>query len=260
VRDWLLARQIEETCFATSAPPGGWAWAMPAGWPDSDDTAFTLLALRRLGVPAHDRALQRGADWLSWMQDPGGAWSTFVRSSRMPFDHDCPYVTGHALSALHAVERLERPPSTLTRTLRYLEHAQRPDGSFASIWFRESTAGTASVLDALCAAGFRHHPSSEGARAALLAGQNADGGWAGQRGQPSTAEETAWAVLALLAAGAEPEPVARGLDWLVQHQQPDGTWQPTPIGLYYSAMWYSDSMYALALPAQALARGLRRAG
>ena len=48
--------------------------------------------------------------------------------------------------------------------------------------------------------------------------------------------------------------VSRGLEWLITHQQSDGTWEPTPIGLYYSAMWYSDSYYAVTLPMRALAR------
>jgi squalene-hopene/tetraprenyl-beta-curcumene cyclase len=258
VRRWLLQRQFSEECFATGAIPGGWAWAMPAGWPDADDTAYTLVALRRLGVPAETPALQRGSDWLAWLQDGGGSWSTFVRGSRMPFDHDCPYITGHALSALAATNRLGRDPKLLSRALGYLARAQRADGSFASIWFRDATAGTASVVEGLSGAGLRDHPIVRRGREALLGQQNEDGGWAGHRGQPSTAEETSWALLALLAGGPPPAgdvaAIQRGLDWLVRHQRPDGTWQPAPIGLYYSAMWYSDSMYALAWPAQALAR------
>jgi squalene-hopene/tetraprenyl-beta-curcumene cyclase len=255
VRAWLLARQLDQPCFPTSAPPGGWAWAMPAGWPDSDDTAYTLLALRRLGVPASDPAVRRGADWLGWLQARGGSWSTFVRDSTMPFDHDCPYVTGHALSALQAVGRLGARPAVLARATRYLERSQRPDGSFASIWFREATAGTAAVLEALADVGQGDGVMARKARAALLDEQNADGGWGGRRGQASTAEETAWAVLALLRAPSAPTAaIERGLDWLVAHQQADGTWTPAPIGLYYSAMWYSDSMYALSLPLQALGR------
>jgi squalene-hopene/tetraprenyl-beta-curcumene cyclase len=256
VREWLLSQQVDEVCFATSAPGGGWAWAKPSGWPDTDDTAYTLLALRQLGVSGDTTSLKRGAEWLCWMQDTQGSWSTFVRGSKMPFDHDDPYVTGHALSALHAVGYLDRTPDLLERALGYLRRAQRADGSFASIWFREATAGTASALQALCDVGLAQSPMAVRARDALLHNQNDDGGWGGKRGQPSTAEETAWAVLALLASGDPPQPpgVHRGLDWLIAHQQPDGGWRVWPIGLYYSAMWYSDSMYALALPTQALAR------
>ena len=257
VRDWLLARQFDTVCFPTGAKPGGWAWAMPAGWPDADDSSYTVLALRALGVPAAHPALRRGASWLEGMQNRDGSWSTFVRNSRMPFDHDCPYITGHVLCALHAAGRLRTKPRILERALAYLTEAQRYDGSFASIWFREATAGTASVLEALADLDLLHTLMATRARDYLLRAQNDDGGWAGLRMQASTAEETAWAMLALLRCPSDERiraSVARGVDWLVQHQREDGTWAEWPLGLYYSAMWYSDSYYAVTLPARALAR------
>lgn len=257
VREWLLRRQFEAPCFPTGAKPGGWAWAMPAGWPDSDDTAYTLLALRALGEPAGSSALRRGARWLEDMQCSNGGWSTFVRNSNMPFDHHCPYITGHALSALHAVGRLHEQPKILDRALAYLRREQRYDGSFASIWFREATAGTASVLEALADCDMLSLDIASRARDYLLRSQNDDGGWSGLRLMPSTAEETSWAMMALSRCPLDTvgiEAVRRGAMWLALHQYPDGTWTPAPIGLYYSAMWYSDSYYAVTLPAQALAR------
>lgn len=257
VRSWLLARQFTERCFPTGARPGGWAWAMPAGWPDSDDTAYTLLALRALGVPAESGAPRRGARWLEGMQCSNGGWSTFVRNSSMPFDHDCPYVTGHALSALRAVGRLDERPRIVDRALGYLRRAQRYDGSFASIWFREATAGTASVLEALADCNLLDLPMATRATEYLLRSQNDDGGWSGLRLMASTAEETSWAVMSLLRCpsnDAIANAVRRGVEWLTREQRPDGAWTPAPIGLYYSAMWYSDSYYAVTLPAQALAR------
>jgi len=263
IRDWLLARQFRTVCFPTGAKPGGWAWAMPAGWPDADDTAFTILALRALGVPPSSPALQRGADWLEGMQNADGSWPTFIRNSRIPYDHDCPYILGHVLSALHSVGRLQEKPAILSRALAYLARAQRYDGSFASTWFREAAAGTAATLDALADCGLVHTPVAVRARDALLRNQNDDGGWAGIRRQESTAEETAWAVLALLRWPPD-EAVTRAVDggvaWLIAHQRPDGTWTPAPIGLYYSAMWYSDSSYATTLPMRALARAKGRYG
>ncbi len=257
VRDWLKGRQLTTPCFPTGARSGGWAWAMPAGWPDADDTSYTLLALVALGVPRWDSVIERGARWLEGMQNPDGSWSTFVRNSKMPFDHDCPYITGHALCALKAAGKLDQRPRILDRALDYLKRAQRYDGSFASIWFREATAGTASVVEALGDCGLLDTPMALGARDALLRSQNDDGGWGGLRMQASTAEETSWAMLALLrfpASAEQATAVSRGAQWLIGHQREDGSWTPTPIGLYYSAMWYSDSTYAVALPMQALGR------
>ena len=261
VRSWLLDRQLTHSCFPTGARPGGWAWAMPAGWPDADDTSYTLLALRTLGVAASAPAIRRGARWLEGMQNRDGSWSTFVRGSRMPFDHDCPYITGHVLSALAATGWLATRPHIRDRALAYLARTQRYDGSFASIWFREATAGTASVLEALSDCDLLATPMAARAREALLRGQNDDGGWAGLRMQPSTAEETAWAVLALLRCeGDAParKAAAAGARWLLRHQRDDGGWEPAPIGLYYSAMWYADSYYAVTLPLRALARARSR--
>ncbi len=257
VRAWLLERQFDQVCFPTGTPPGGWAWAMPAGWPEVDDTSYTMLALRALGVAARALPIRRGARWLEAMQNSDGSWSTFVRNSRMPFDHDCPYITGHALCALQAAGRCGEGSAALGRALAYLARVQHYDGSFASIWFRQATAGTASVLEALAACGLLHTPLALRARDALLRGQNDDGGWAGLRGQDSTAEETSWALLALLRCprdAALGRAVERGAAWLMARQRPDGTWTPAPIGLYYSAMWYSDSFFAVTLPVQALAR------
>jgi len=100
-----------------------------------------------------------------------------------------------------------------------------------------------------------------GARDSLLRSQNDDGGWAGLRRQQSSAEETAWAMMALARCPDDAQvrrAIERGAAWLIARQQPDGAWMPTPIGLYYSAMWYSDSWFALTLPVQALTRARGR--
>jgi squalene-hopene/tetraprenyl-beta-curcumene cyclase len=257
VRDWLLVRQFDTVCFPTSSQVGGWAWAMPAGWPDADDTSYTLLALRALGVPETAGAIQRGARWLAGMQNRDGSWPTFVRNSKMPFDHDCPYVTGHALCALKASGWLNTRPRILDRAFAYLTRVQRYDGSFASIWFRDATAGTASAVEALADCDLLDTPVALRARDALLRSQNDDSGWAGLRRQESTVEETSWALMALLRFPRDEAvmtAVQHGTDWLVARQHADGSWTPAPIGLYYSAMWYSDSYYAITLPTQALAR------
>jgi squalene-hopene/tetraprenyl-beta-curcumene cyclase len=258
VQAWLLARQFAQVCYPTSAPPGGWAWAMPGGWPDSDDTAYTLLALLKLGLPALSPAIRRAGDWLLGMQNRDGSWPTFVRASCMPFDRGCPYITGHVLSALQAAGRLADAAPVLARAYAYLARAQRADGSFGATWFRGYTAGTASVLEALADCGLAETAISAAARQALLRTQSADGGWAGTPADASTAEETAWAVLALLRFPLDTRvctAVQRGLEWLLGRQRVDGTWEPSVIGLYYSAMRYANTAYAVMLPVQALARG-----
>lgn len=259
VRGWLLARQFSQPCFATSTGRGGWAWAMPSGWPDADDTAYTLLALLALGAEVTSSPIQAGVNWLENMQNRDGSWATLVPDSLLGFDRACPYITGHVLSALKACRRLGENPSILDRALHYLTRVQKPDGSFASIWFRESTAGAASVIEALADCDLLNTDLAERTQLALCRNQNEDGGWAGASGQPSTAEETAWATLALLRVHKDEayQAAKKGVAWLIEHQRVDGTWQPAPIGFYSTSMWYSNSYYAVSLPLQALARARR---
>ena len=260
LRRWLLATQFQEVCFPTGARPGGWAWCRPGGWPDMDDTSAALRALLRLGVPAHDPAIRDGLAFMRWMQNRDGSWSTFVKNSPMPFDRSCPYITGHALAAC-AEAGLGPPDPAVRRALAYLGRAQRRDGRFEAIWFRNWVAGTASVLEALVLLGLGGGGMARAAADWLRSAQRADGGWGGE-GIASSAEETAWAVSALLLhdAAANREPARRGVDWLLAQQRPDGTWPTAVIGLYYSTLWYSDSMYAVALPLQALAAFRRCVG
>jgi squalene-hopene/tetraprenyl-beta-curcumene cyclase len=98
--------------------------------------------------------------------------------------------------------------------------------------------GTWSVLCALNAAGLDHAaPEFRRAVAWLTAIQNEDGGWGedgssykldyrGHEPAPSTASQTAWALLGLMAAGETDHPaVARGVAYLLRTQGSDGFWQ-----------------------------------
>ena len=97
--------------------------------------------------------------------------------------------------------------------------------------------GTWSVLCALNVVGL--DPASPIMRKAadwLVSIQNADGGWGedgtsykldyhGYESAPSTASQTAWALIGLMAAGAADHPaVKRGIDFLLRKQGSDGLW------------------------------------
>jgi squalene-hopene/tetraprenyl-beta-curcumene cyclase len=93
----------------------------------------------------------------------------------------------------------------------------------------------------------------------LLAAQNADGGWGGTAGVPSSIEETALAVEVLLDAGPEAAvAVNKGLAWLVQQVEAGGLNQPTPIGFYFAKLWYFEKLYPVIFTVAALGRALRK--
>jgi squalene-hopene/tetraprenyl-beta-curcumene cyclase len=223
--DWLAAtgewaRGCQRTAgFApTGCPPGGWGWSMPSGWPDTDDTAGAVTTLARLGAGAaagdaagtEDPQLQRGLRWLLAMQNRNGSWGCFARDAGVTMDAPCAVMTAHAAIALHAAggPATARP---LAAAVRWFTRAQRPDGAYSSVWFRGLTCGTARVLDALGRLGRGATPTARKARDWLLANQHPDGGWGDGAGAPPSAEETAWAVLGLVACGeAAGSAAARG--------------------------------------------------
>ncbi|HTT65563.1 MAG TPA: prenyltransferase/squalene oxidase repeat-containing protein [Bryobacteraceae bacterium] len=62
----------------------------------------------------------------------------------------------------------------------------------------------------------------------LRGSQSPDGGWPYRGVGPSWTEPTAYALLALMTRGSDPEPVAKGVAWLKAAQRPDGGWAPQP--------------------------------
>lgn len=251
-RDWLLAAQWARPFRPLGLPAGGWAWAMPSGWPESDDTAAALCALRQLGLPGDHAAARAGLRWLLSRQNRNGSWSEWVRNSAILNDRPCPAVTAQVVTALW---RHGRGAGAIARALRYLAAAQEPDGALPSLWFRRHVYGTARVLEACAELGRSGHAVAGPAQRWLLGAQRADGSWA------ATSEETAWALFALLAAGQPPagERLARGVAWLVDRQLPDGSWRPSPVGLYFDDLRYSSDLVCHTYALRALARWLRRA-
>jgi squalene-hopene/tetraprenyl-beta-curcumene cyclase len=262
-RDWLLSTQWTTPFKPLKMRPGGWSWASPSGWPESEDTAVVLTALAELGASRQDPPIALGLKWLLGMQNRDGSWSEWFRNSTMIHDGPCPGVTSHVLMAFERYGASTGGRSPLGRALRYFERTQAPDGAFSSLWFRDSTHGTAKVLETYAEWGMAQDPVARKASEWLLRHQRTDGAWPSEtvEGPPDggTAEETGWALFSLLSSGHSPtDPqVLRAVEWLVDNQNSEGSWRPQGVGLYYDTLYYSDDLIAHAYSLRALGRWLK---
>jgi len=241
--------------------PGGWAFQYEnAHYPDVDDTAVVVLAMDRhrratgTAPPGTDQAIQRAVDWTIGMQSRGGGWGAFDADNthhylnHIPFaDHgallDPPTadVTGRCLAMLAQLGEGSQKPAR--EAVAYLLAEQEADGAWYGRWGVNYVYGTWSALTALNAAGLPHeHAAMRRAVAWLEARQNPDGGWGedgdtyperggtapdggSRRSSASTSSQTAWALLALMAAGEADNPaVARGAAYLLRTQTEAGEW------------------------------------
>ncbi|KUL78194.1 MULTISPECIES: squalene--hopene cyclase [unclassified Streptomyces] len=288
--DWMLGEEIvrpgDWAVRRPQLPPGGWAFEFHNdNYPDIDDTAEVVLALRR--VRHHDpermeRAIGRGVRWNLGMQSRNGAWGAFDVDNTSPFPNRLPFcdfgevidppsadVTAHVVEML-AVEGLAHDPRT-RRGIAWLLAEQEPNGSWFGRWGVNYLYGTGSVVPALTAAGFPgSHTAIRRAVAWLESVQNEDGGWGEDLRSykyakewsgkgASTASQTAWALMALLAAGEkDSKAVERGIEWLAVTQRPDGTWdEPYFTGTGFP--WdfsINYHLYRLVFPLTALGRYL----
>ncbi|MEU6763111.1 squalene--hopene cyclase [Streptomyces sp. NPDC046853] len=253
--DWMLGEEIARpgdwSVRKPQLAPGGWAFEFHNdNYPDIDDTAEVILALRRVEHPDRARmeqAISRGVRWTLGMQSRNGAWAAFDADNTSPFPNRLPFcdfgevidppsadVTGHVVEML-AIEGKAHDPRT-RRGIEWLLAEQEPDGSWFGRWGVNYVYGTGSVVPALVAAGLpASHLALRRAVSWLESVQNDDGGWGEDlrsyryeewRGHgASTASQTAWALLALLAAGEhESKAVERGITWLAETQREDGSW------------------------------------
>ncbi|WP_406156747.1 prenyltransferase/squalene oxidase repeat-containing protein [Streptomyces canus] len=254
--DWIRTCQWDAGFMATGCPPGGWAWSVESGWPNCDDTADALLALAGAGCGPTDPRVRAGLDWLLAMQNRDGSWSCFCRDNHVALDAPCAVITSHAVAALRLAGGLGADAPPLAKAVRWFAKTQRPDGSLPCLWYRGSTAGTGQVLDALGGLGLGGSDTARRARTWLLRTQQPDGGWGDGEGAPSSVEETAWAVMGLLGAGADPreEAVQGGVRRLLHEQTSEALWEPTLLGVYFLDLWYSDDLLASGYALQALGR------
>ncbi|MFF4037026.1 prenyltransferase/squalene oxidase repeat-containing protein [Streptomyces sp. NPDC001816] len=260
-RQWLRGCQQDQAFPVFDAPPGGWGWEGPRGWPNFLDTANVLSALAVAGEEEGGEPLRRGLRWLESRQDRTGSWGTFVPDTTLPNDGPCPYVTAQSVEVALDCGASPDDPG-VRRALDWLLAHQRPDGTYEALWYRGLTPGTAMALAALGRAGLAGHPVGQRARAALLRAQLADGSWGpGETGtlgdDPThgTVEETAWALRALLACGvpADDPRIRRAADWILAAQQPDGLWPAGQVCMHIrNFAYYVDGLIVNGLALKAL--------
>jgi squalene-hopene/tetraprenyl-beta-curcumene cyclase len=258
--DWLKPLQILDVKgdwadWRPDVRPGGWAFQYAnAYYPDTDDTAVVVMAMdrarTRLGEGVRfDEAIDRAEEWTLGVQSKNGGWGAFDSDNTYYYLNNIPFADHGALLDPPTVDVSARCVGMLAQlgmsndapqmkaALKYLIDDQEPDGSWYGRWGVNYVYGTWSALCALNAAGLDGtHPAVRKAADWLLKIQNPDGGWGedcdsykldykGYEPAPSTASQTAWALLGLMAAGEVDNPaVARGIDWLERNQEPDGLW------------------------------------
>src|SRR5450755_3230281 len=258
--DWLVPKQILDVrgdwiARRPDLSPGGWAfqYANPH-YPDVDDTAVVAMAMDRVKKEWGDQdfraALERARGWIIGMQSKDGAWGAFDADNEFYYLNNIPFadhgalldpptedVTARCVSMLAQFGETLQNSKAVADGVAYLRRTQLAEGSWYGRWGLNYIYGTWSVLCALNAAGVDHQdPVIRQAANWLLSIQNMDGGWGedatsyrldykGFEGAPTTASQTAWALLGLMAAGEVGHPaVARGVEYLKSTQTEKGLW------------------------------------
>lgn len=269
--EWMLKKQVTHK--------GDWAVKVrdvaPAGWyfefnnefyPDVDDSAMVLLGLNKVTTRderyQHDSS-KRAIDWILAMQCKNGGWASFDRDNDkmvfqyVPFaDHNAMLdpatvdITGRVLEML-ATYGFTQKDRAVQRALQFIRKEQEPDGSWFGRWGVNYIYGTMQVLRGLEAIGVdKNEPIVQQASEWLRMFQNPDGGWGETCGSyddsatkgigPSTPSQTAWGVMGLLAAGdTRTESVHRGIEYLLNTQREDGSWnEPEYTGTGFPRVFY----------------------
>lgn len=251
--DWLKGKQILEhkgdwTVRRPNVRPGGWAFQYEnPDYPDVDDTAVVAMAMHRHGADKYEENIDRACEWIAGMQSASGGWGAFEPENEhfylnsIPFaDHgallDPPTVdvTARCIGCLAQVDK-DRYAENIERGLNYLKSEQEPSGAWFGRWGANYIYGTWSVLVCLEQAGVdMREPWVASAAQWLKRQQRPDGGWGEGlesyeepgRGDavPSTASQTAWALMGLMAAGeVHSDEVATGVGYLQKAPREEGT-------------------------------------
>ena len=259
VGDWVVS--------SPEAKPGGWGFQYENDWyPDVDDTAAVLTAMAKIHqaeTPDFDEVLQRGFHWVLAMQGSDGGWGAYDKDNNKLIFNKIPFADHQALldpSTADLVGRCLEMLGTLGYdqshpavgpALEFLRKEQEANGSWYGRWGVNYIYGTWCVLAGLRAIGVdMTAPWIQKAVTWVESVQNSDGGWgescesyansekAGQG--ESAASQTAWAIMALLQAGASDSlSVVRGVNWLICHQREDGVWdEPFHTGTGFPRVFY----------------------
>jgi len=255
--DWLIDKEIRfrgdwHYKNPTDVEPSGWAFEYENKWnPDVDDTAMVLLALRKIPTrnPARrDAAFRRGLDWMMTFQCKDGGWGAFDKDctknilEKVPFadhnamlDPECADIAARILE-LVGYENWSLDHPQVQKAIEFVRDRQEADGSWYGRWGVNYVYGTWQVLRGMRALGLdMQQPWLLKAKSWLESVQHNDGGW-GERcntyddpvfkGQgPSTASQTAWAIMGLCTFGdAQLPSLVRGIEYLVRAQNADGSW------------------------------------
>jgi squalene-hopene/tetraprenyl-beta-curcumene cyclase len=285
---WLMDREIRIRGDwyhknPTRVEPSGWVFEFNNQWnPDVDDTAMVLLALRKIPTDhpgRRDECFRRGMNWMLTFQCKDGGWASFDKDctknilEKVPFadhnamlDPECADITARILELL-GYENFRVNHARVKKALNYIREQQEPDGSWYGRWGVNFIYGTWQVLRGLRAMNLdMQQPWLLKSRDWLESVQHEDGGW-GERCNtyddpvfkglgPSTASQTAWAVMGLCAFDDPDNPhLKRGVEYLVRVQNPDGSWtEHETTGTGFPKVFYLKyDMYRNAWPLLALA-------